>query len=40
MFFDPLLITALTVLLMAFDIIILVASIKAFGRDHILARLS
>ena len=40
MFFDPLLITALTVLLMAFDIIILVASIKAFGRDHVLARLS
>jgi ABC-2 type transport system permease protein len=40
MFFDPLLITALTVLLMAFDIIILVASIKAFGRDQILARLS
>ena len=40
MFFDPLLITALTVLLMAFDIIILVASMKAFGRDHILARLS
>jgi len=40
MFFDSLLITALTVLLMAFDIIILVASIKAFGRDHILTRLS
>jgi ABC-type Na+ efflux pump permease subunit len=40
MFFDPLLITALTALLIAFDIIILAASIKAFGRDRILARLS
>jgi hypothetical protein len=40
MFFDLLLITALTVLLIAFDIIILVASIKAFGRDHTFARLS
>jgi ABC-2 type transport system permease protein len=39
-FFDPLFITALTVLLMAFDMIILAASTKAFGRDHILARLS
>jgi len=39
MFFDPLLITALTALLIAFDVVILVASIKAFGRDHIIARL-
>jgi ABC-2 type transport system permease protein len=40
MFFDSLLMTGLTTLLIAFDIIILVASVKAFGRDHILARLS
>jgi ABC-type Na+ efflux pump permease subunit len=39
MFFDPLLITGLTALLIAFDVVILVASIKAFGRDHIIARL-
>jgi ABC-2 type transport system permease protein len=38
-FFDPLLITALTALVVAFDIIILAASIRAFGRNHILARL-
>jgi hypothetical protein len=40
MFFDPILITMLTALLVTFDIIILVASIKAFGRNHVLARLS
>jgi hypothetical protein len=40
MFFDPLLIAALTALLVAFDIIVFLASIKAFGRDHILSRLS
>ncbi len=40
MFFDPLLIAALTTLLVAFDIMIFVASMKAFGRDRILARLS
>jgi ABC-type Na+ efflux pump permease subunit len=39
-FFDPSLITALTALLIAFDIVILGASIKAFGRDRILTRLS
>jgi ABC-2 type transport system permease protein len=39
MFFDPLLIAWLTALLIAFDVVILVASIKAFGRDHIIARL-
>jgi ABC-2 type transport system permease protein len=40
MFFDPLLTTALTALLVAFDMIILLASIRAFGRDHILTKLS
>jgi len=40
MFFDPLLMTTLAALLIAFDIIILGGSIKAFGRDRILARLS
>jgi ABC-type Na+ efflux pump permease subunit len=40
MFFDPVLITELTALLVAFDIIVLLASIKTFGRDNILARLS
>jgi ABC-2 type transport system permease protein len=39
MFFDPLLITGLTALLIAFDVVTLLASIKAFGRDHIIARL-
>jgi len=40
MFFDPLLVTTLAALLVALDIIILGGSIKAFGRDRILARLS
>jgi ABC-2 type transport system permease protein len=40
MFFDPLLVTELTMLLMALDMVILVASIRAFGRDHILVRLT
>ena len=40
MFFDPLLIGTLTALVVAFDIIFFVASIRAFGRDRILARLS
>jgi len=40
MFFDPALITVLRALLTAFDIIILVANVKAFGTHDILARLS
>jgi ABC-type Na+ efflux pump permease subunit len=40
MFFDPLLITEVTVLLAALDVIILVASIDAFGRDQILVKLT
>jgi len=37
---DPSLVTTTTMLLVAFDIIIFVASVKAFGRGRILARLS
>jgi ABC-2 type transport system permease protein len=39
LFFDPILITALTSLFIVLDTIILGASIRAFGRDRILARL-
>lgn len=40
MFFDPILIAALSTLLVALDMIIFIATIRAFGRDRILARLS
>ena len=39
LFFDPILITALTSLFIVLDTIILGASIWAFGRDRVLARL-
>jgi len=39
LFFDPMLITALTSLFIVLDMNILGASIRAFGRDQVLARL-
>ncbi len=40
MSFDPMLMVALAATLVGVDVVILIGSIKAFGRDRILTRFS
>jgi hypothetical protein len=40
MLLDPGLVIVMAIALMAIDVVMFVASIKTFGRDHMLARLT